>query len=112
MSGLEQIQEVEQEQGQQEVVGPIRTKLKNTEKCTRYYYRHREELKEKRLQKLMENPEYVAKQEAKRQAKEEKERRQAEREAAKQEKAEREALAKAEREERRRQKAARVGLAI
>ena len=102
MSGLAQ----EQEQG------PVRTKLKNHEKCTRYYYRHREEIKEKRLQKLMQDPEYVAKQEARRAAKEEKERRQAEREAAKQAKAEREALVKAEREERRRLKAARVGLAI
>jgi membrane protein involved in colicin uptake len=100
-----------------EVVSPLQgrevdIKRRNNEKCTRYYYKHREELRERRHQKLMEDPEYVAKQEAKRVAKEEKERKQTEREAAKLAKAEREAQARAEREERRRQKAARVGLAV
>ena len=90
----------------------VKPRQKNSEKCLRYYYRHREELQEKRYKKLMEDPEYVAKQEAKQAKQDEKERKRVEREAAKQAKAEKEAHAKAEREERRRQKAVRLGLAV
>ncbi len=87
-------------------------RLKNSEKCLRYYYRHREELREKRRQKLMEDPEYVAKQEAKQAKEAEKERKRMEREAMKHAKAKKEVEVKAEREERRRLKAMKLGIAV
>jgi len=116
MTLVDTVEPVSPQQGREDDI-----KRRNNEKCTRYYYKHREELREKRRQKLMEDPEYVAKQEAKRVAKEERERKRAEEKATKEAhriaaKAEREAMARekreAEKEERRRQKAARVGLAI
>jgi hypothetical protein len=99
----------------------VKPRQKNSEKCLRYYYRHREELQEKRRQKLMEDPGYVAKQEAKRVAKEAKELAYADAKAEKEAqrlvaKAERDANAKAKREaekdERRRQKALQLGLVV
>lgn len=64
-------------------------KLPQVNKNTRFYYRHREEIAAARKERLMADPEYVAKQEAKEAARAMKE---AEREAAK---AEREAKKKA-----------------
>lgn len=67
-------------------------KLPQVNKNTRFYYRHREEIAAARKERLMADPEYVAKQEAKEAARAMKE---AEREAAK---AEREAKKKAKEE--------------
>jgi DNA-directed RNA polymerase beta' subunit len=48
-------------------------KLPKNNKCNRYYYRHREEILAKKLQKRLEDPEYLAKQKAKEEAKRAKE---------------------------------------
>ena len=48
-------------------------KLPKNNKCNRYYYRHREEILEKKRQKRLEDPEYQAKQKAKEEAKKAKE---------------------------------------
>ena len=48
-------------------------KLPKNTKGIKYYYRHREEILEKRMQKKMEDPEYQAKQVAKEEAKKAKE---------------------------------------
>lgn len=73
-------------------------KLPQVNKNTRFYYRHREEIAAARKHRLMADPEYVAKQEAKEAARAIKE---AEREAAK---AEREAKKKAKEEEKQKAK--------
>lgn len=44
-------------------------KLPKNNKCNRYYYRHREDILEKKRQKRLEDPEYQAKQKAKEDAK-------------------------------------------
>ena len=48
-------------------------KLPKNNKCNRYYYRHREDILEKKRQKRLEDPEYQAKQKAKEEAKKAKE---------------------------------------
>jgi hypothetical protein len=48
-------------------------KLPKNNKCNRYYYRHREDILEKKRQKRLEDPEYQAKQKAKEDAKKAKE---------------------------------------
>lgn len=48
-------------------------KLPKNNKCNRYYYRHRQEILEKKRQKRLEDPEYQAKQKAKEEAKKAKE---------------------------------------
>lgn len=90
-------------------------KRRNNEKCLRYYYRHREELRDKRIQKLMDDPDYVAKQTAKEEAKrvreEEKEAKKAAKEAAKKAKEEAKRMEREEaKETRRRLKAAQLGI--
>lgn len=47
--------------------------LPKISKLTRYYYKHREEILEKKKQKRQENPEYQAKQQEKEEAKKQKE---------------------------------------
>ena len=48
-------------------------KLPKNTKCNRYYYRHREEILERKRQKRLEDPEYQAKKKAKEEAKKAKE---------------------------------------
>ena len=92
-------------------------KMPKCPKALRYYYKHREEVLERRRQKLMEDPEYVAKKaarESKKQAQEEaknvaKQAREAMKEAVKKE---REDKKETDKENKRREMAKRLGLEI
>ncbi len=71
-----------------DVEGEVKEEVKipKVPKASRYYYRHREDILARRRERLMADPEYVAKQNAREEAKEAKEAAKRAREEAKEEK--------------------------